>query len=75
MAKIIGLLNKDDLKVFVYNNGHQIQGKKCFLNNCAKTIAIFADIYNVDTINLMGDNAITKAIRKELKQEYSLNSI
>jgi hypothetical protein len=75
MAKIIGILYEDNLKVFVYSNGHQVEGKKCLLNNCAKTISIFAEVYNVDIINLMGDTIITKKIAKELEEKYSLKSI
>ena len=74
MVKIVGILYKESLKVFVYENGHQIQGKKCLLNNCAKTIALFAEFYNVNTINIMGDIEIIQIVAKELKQQYSLKT-
>lgn len=74
MTKIIGLLYNDNLKIFVYNNGLQVEGKKCTLNNCAKTIAMFAEVYNVNIINLIGDSQLSQIIGKELKNKYSLKT-
>lgn len=72
MAKVMGILYKDNLKVFVYKDGLQVEGRKCELNNCAKTIAIFAEVYDTNIINLIGDNKIVQIIEKELEQKYSL---
>lgn len=73
MSKVMGILFPENLKVFVYKDGHQVEGRQCEMNNCAKTIALFAGAYETKNIKLIGDPQLINQMSNELKQKYSIN--
>lgn len=81
MKKIVGILQPFDMiqKVFVYDQGHQINAKECSLEDFPKVLFAFADNYEIDTINLSGPSFFVDKIQQDIKNaaitEYGYENI
>ena len=81
MKKIIGILQPFDAmqKVFVYEQGHQINAKECSLEQLPNVLFTFADNYEIDTINLSGPSFFVDKIQQDIKNaaitEYGYENI
>ena len=81
MKKIIGILQPFDViqKVFVYDQGHQINSKGCSLEQLPKVLFAFANNYEIDTINLSGPSFFVDKVKQDIKNaaitEYGYENI
>lgn len=81
MKKIIGILQPFDAiqKVFVYEQGHQINAKGCSLEQLPNVLFTFANNYEIDTINLSGPTFFVDKVKKDIENiaitEYGYENI
>lgn len=81
MKKIIGILQPFDAiqKVFVYDQGRQINSKGCTLEQLPKTLFTFVNNYKIDTINLSGPSFFVDKVKQDIEKaaitEYEYKNI
>lgn len=71
MKKIIGVLQPFDAmqKIFVYEQGHQINSKECLLEQLPTALFIFSNWYETDTINLSGPSFFIEKVKQDIDAE------
>ena len=71
MKKIIGVLQPFDAmqKIFVYDQGRQINAKGCPLEQLPNVLFTFANNYEIDTINLSGPTFFVDKVKKDIEKE------
>lgn len=71
MKKIVGVLQPFDAmqKIFVYEQGHQINSKECSLEQLPKALFIFSNWYETDTINLFGPAFFVDKVKQNIDNE------